>query len=268
LKIAADGKKGCRPSSKASKKGAKGGAQLSDHGADLYYGRNNNGFPAAKVNSQEPGVDVYGVANRFDDDGVPELDAETVAGRGCVRPTIKPLYRPRCEGEESDEEGGSEKDDDVEEIYNNMSTAERERCRESILRHKAERRSASEEKAANEAAMAKYFPETAAGLDESGLGARGAVAPSRGNASGGGAIGGNASGVAARGGSRDLQEPPSRGSNASLRHPLRHVLGEEPENEDPAAGSEDDDARLVVVLGRGGKRKSKCLLLCCRRPLP
>jgi hypothetical protein len=78
-----------------------------------------------------------------------------------------------------------------------------------MLRHRAERRSASEEKAANEAAMAKYFPETAAGLDESGLGARGAAAPSRSNASGGGpsrdnssgggAIGGNASGEAARG---------------------------------------------------------------------
>jgi hypothetical protein len=39
---------------------------------------------------------------------------------------MKPLYRPR--GEESDEQGGSDKDDDVEGIYNNMSTAERERC--------------------------------------------------------------------------------------------------------------------------------------------
>jgi hypothetical protein len=276
--FAADGKKGRRPSSKAPKKGAKGGAQLSDHGVDLHYGQNNNGFPTARVNSQEPRVDDYGVADRFDYDGVPELDAETVAGRGRVRPTMKPLYRPRGEGEESDEEGGSDKDDDVKEIYNNMSTAERERCRESILRHRAERRSASEEKAANKAAMAKYFSETAVGLDESGLGARGAAAPSRGNASrggpsrgnssGGGAIGGNASGGAARGGSRDLQEPPSRGSNASLRHSLRHVPGEEPANEDSAAGSEDDNARLAVVLRRGGKRKSKCLLLCCCRPLP
>jgi hypothetical protein len=51
-----------------------------------------------------------------------------VAGRGRVRPTMKPLYRPRDEGEESDEEGGSDKDDDVEDIYNNMSIAERERC--------------------------------------------------------------------------------------------------------------------------------------------
>jgi hypothetical protein len=275
--FAADGKKGRRPSSKAPKKGAKEGARLLDHGANLHYGQNNNGCPSARVNSQEPGVDDYGVADRFDDDGVPELDAETVAGRGRVRPTMKPLFHPQGEGEESDEESGSDKDDDVEEIYNNMSTAERERCRESILRHRAERRSASEEKAANEAAMAKYFPETAAGLDESGLGARVAATPSRGNASGGcprfnssggGAIGGNASGGAARGGSRDLQEPPSRGSNASLRHPLRHVPGEEPDNKDPAAGSQDDDARLAVVLRRGGKRKSKCLLLCCRRPLP
>jgi hypothetical protein len=99
-----------------------------DHGADLHYGQNNNGFPTARVNSQEPGVDDYGVADRFDDDGVPELDAETVAGRGRVRPTMKPLFRPRGEGEESDEEGGSDKDNNVEEIYNNMSTAERERC--------------------------------------------------------------------------------------------------------------------------------------------
>jgi hypothetical protein len=271
--FAADGKKGRRPSSKAPKKGAKGGAQLSDHGADLHYGQNNNGFSTARVNSQEPGVDDYGVLDRFDDDGVPELDAETIAGRGRERPTMEPLYRLRGEGEESDEEGGSDKDDAVEEIYNNMSTAEREHCRESILRHRAERRSASEEKAANEAPIAKYFPETAAGLDESGLGARGAGAPSRGNASGGGpsrgnsskggAIGGNASGGGARGGSRDLQVPPSRGSNALLRHSLRHVPDEEPHNEDPAAGSEDDNARLAVVLRMGGKRRSKCLLLCC-----
>jgi hypothetical protein len=126
--------------------------------------------------------------------------------------------------------------------------------------------------------MAKYFPETAAGLDESGLGARGAAAPSRGNergggpsrgnSSGGGASGGNASGGAARGGSRALEVPPSRGSNASLRHPLRHVPGEEPENVDPAVDSEDDDARLALVLRRGGKRRSKCLLLRSRRPLP
>jgi hypothetical protein len=92
--FAADGKKGRRPSSKAPKKGAKGGAQSSDHGVDLHYGQNNNGFPTARVNSQEPGVDDYGVADRFDDDGVPELDAETVAGRGRVRPTMKPLYPP------------------------------------------------------------------------------------------------------------------------------------------------------------------------------
>jgi hypothetical protein len=126
--------------------------------------------------------------------------------------------------------------------------------------------------------MAKYFPETAAGFDESELGARGAAVPSRGNASGGdpsrgnssegGAIGGNASGGAARRGSRDLQVPPSRGSNALLMHPLRHVPREEPENEDLAAGSEDDNARLAVVSRRGGKRKSECLLLCCCRPLP
>jgi hypothetical protein len=245
ISFAADGKKGRRPSSKASKKGAKGGARLSDHEADLHYGQNKNSFPTARVNSQEPGVDDYGVSDRFDNDGVQELDAKTIAGRGRVRPTMKPLYRLRGEGEQSDEEVGSDKDDVVEEIYNNMSTAERERCRESILRHRAERRSASEVKAANEAAMAKYFPETAAGLDESGLGATGAAAPSRGNAngggpsrgnsSGGGASGGNATGGAARGGSRDLQVPPSRGSNASLRHPLRHVPGEEPENEDPTA---------------------------------
>jgi hypothetical protein len=171
--FAADGKKGRRPGSKAPEKGAKGGAQLSDHGADLHYGQNNNGFPTARVNSQEPGVVVksirdpivvYGVADRFDNDGVPELDAETVARRGRVRPMMKPLYRPRGEGEESDEEGGSDKDDDVEEIYNNMSTAERERCRESILRHTAERRSASEEKAANEAAMAKRLSRDRRGL--------------------------------------------------------------------------------------------------------
>jgi hypothetical protein len=246
---------------------------------NLHYGQNNNGFPTARVNSQEPEVDDYGVLDRFDDDGVPELDAETIAGRGRVRPTFNPLYSPRGEGEESDEEGGSDKPDIVEEIFNNMSTAERERCRESILRQRAERAfgSASQEKAANEAAMAKYFPETAAGLDESGLGARGAAAPSRGNASGvgpsrgnssgGGASGGNASGGAARGGSRALEVPPSRGCNASLRHPLRHVPGEEPKNVDPAVDSEDDDARLALVLRRGPKRKSKCLLLRCRRPL-
>jgi hypothetical protein len=239
ISFAADGKKGRRPSSKTPFLGAKGGARLSDHGADLHYGQNNNGFPTARVNSQEPGVDDYGVSDRFDDDGMPELDAETIAGRGRVRPTMKPLYRPRGEGEESDEEGGSDiRNDAVEEIYNNMSTAERERCRESILRHRAERRSAWEEKAANEAAMAKFFPETAAGLDKSGLGATGAAAPSggnasgggpsRGNSSGGGANGGNASKEAARGGSRDLQVPPFRGSNASLRHFLRHVQGEEP----------------------------------------
>jgi hypothetical protein len=98
--------------------------------------------------------------DRYDDDGVPELDAETIAGRGPVRPTMKPLYRPRGKGEESDEEGGSDKDDIVEEIYNNMSTAERERCRASILGQRAKRRSALEEKAANDAAIAKYFPET------------------------------------------------------------------------------------------------------------
>jgi hypothetical protein len=276
--FAANGNKGRRPSSKAPKKGAKGGAQLLDHGADLHYGLNNNGFPTARVNTQEPGVDDYRVPDRFDDDGVPELDAKTIAERVHVRPMMKPLYRPRGEGEESDEEGGFDKDDDVEEIYNNMSTNEREHCRESILRHRAERRSASEEKVANEAAMAKYFLETAVGLDESGLGARGAAAPSRdntsgggpsrGNSSGGGAIGGNASGGAARGGSRDLQVPPSRSSNASLRHPLRHVQGKEPKNKNPVAGSEDDNARLAVVLRRGGKRKSKCLLLRCCRPLP
>jgi hypothetical protein len=271
--FAAGGKKGRRPSSKAPKKGAKGGAQLSDHGANLHYGQNNNGFPTARVNSQEPRIDDYGVSDRFDDDAVPKLDAGTIAGRGRVRPTMKPLYRPRVEGEESDEEGGSDKDDDVEDIYNNMSTVERERCRESILRHRAERRGASEEKTANEAAMAKYFPETAAGLDESGLGARDAAAPSRGNGSGGGPSTGNSSGGDAIGGNaskgaglRDLQVPPSRGSNASLRHPLRHVPVEEPENEDPAAGSKDEDARLAVVLRRGGKRKSKCL--CCCQPLP
>jgi hypothetical protein len=43
--FAADGKKGSRLSLKASKKGAKEGAQLLDHGADLHYGQNNNGFP-------------------------------------------------------------------------------------------------------------------------------------------------------------------------------------------------------------------------------
>jgi hypothetical protein len=36
--FAADGKKGRRPSWKAPQKDAKGGAQLSDHGADLHYG--------------------------------------------------------------------------------------------------------------------------------------------------------------------------------------------------------------------------------------
>jgi hypothetical protein len=116
--FAANGEKGRRSSSKAPIKGAKGGAQLLDHGADLHCGQNNNGFPTARVNFQEPGVDDYGVADRFDNDGVPELDAETVAGRGRVRPTMKPLYRPRGKGEESDEEGGSDKDDDVEEIFN------------------------------------------------------------------------------------------------------------------------------------------------------
>jgi hypothetical protein len=49
--FAANGKKGRRPSSKASKKGAMGGARLSDYGADLHYGQNNNGFPTARVNS-------------------------------------------------------------------------------------------------------------------------------------------------------------------------------------------------------------------------
>jgi hypothetical protein len=73
--FAADGKKGRRPSSKAPKNlGAKRGAQLLDHGADLHYGQNNNGFPIARVNSQEPGVDDYEVADRFDYDGVPECD--------------------------------------------------------------------------------------------------------------------------------------------------------------------------------------------------
>jgi hypothetical protein len=41
--------------------------------------------------------------------------------------------------------------------------------------------------------MAKYFSKTAAGLDESGLGARGAAAPSRGNASGEGSSRGKSS---------------------------------------------------------------------------
>jgi hypothetical protein len=142
--IAANGKKGRRPSSKAPKKGAKGGARLSDHGADLHNGQNKNGFPTARVKfSQEPGVDDYGVLDRFDDDGLSKLDAETIAERGRVRPTMKPLYSPWGEGEESVEEGGSDKDDIVEEIYNSMSTAECERCRESILRQRAERASKS-----------------------------------------------------------------------------------------------------------------------------
>jgi hypothetical protein len=203
--------------SKAPKKGAKGGAPFDGPRGGLALRPEQQWFsrPTARVNSREPGVDDYGVADRFHDDGVPKLDAETVAGRGRVRSTMKPLYRPRGEGEESDKRAGLTRTMMSRRF---MSIAERERCRESILRHRAERRSASEEKAANEAAMAKYFPETAAGLDESGLGARGAAAPSmgnasgggpsRGNSSGGGAIGGNASGGAARGGSRDLQEPP------------------------------------------------------------
>jgi hypothetical protein len=220
--FAADGKKGRRPSSKAPKKGAKGEARLSDHGADLHYGQNNNGFPTARVNSQEPGVDNYGVADRFDDDGVPELDAETVAGRGHVRPTMKPLYCPRGEGEESDKEGGTGKDDAVEEIYNNMNTAERERCRESKLRHRAERRSASEKKAANvNAAMAKYFAETAAGLDESGLDARGAAAPSMGNARGGPSRG-NSSGGGCNRGQRKRRSCPWR-FKGSARAPFQRL---------------------------------------------
>jgi hypothetical protein len=92
------------------------------------HGAGIGSYGAARVNSQEPGVDDYGVLDRFDDVGVLKLDAETIAEGGRVRPTMKPLYSPRGEGEESDEEGGSNKDDIVEEIYNNMSTAERERC--------------------------------------------------------------------------------------------------------------------------------------------
>jgi hypothetical protein len=51
--FAANGNKGRRPSSKAPKKGAKGGARLSDHGADLHYSQNKNGFSTARVNSQQ-----------------------------------------------------------------------------------------------------------------------------------------------------------------------------------------------------------------------
>ena len=66
----------------------------SDHGADLHYGENNNGFPSARVNSQQPEDDhhLHGVHDRFDDD-VPSIDAETIAGRGdkaLLRSPLRP----------------------------------------------------------------------------------------------------------------------------------------------------------------------------------
>ena len=86
----------------------KGRGRGSDHGADLHYGENNNGFPSARVNSQGPEDDhhLHGVHNRFDDD-VPSIDAETIAGRGA-RPSFGPLFPPR--GDESGDESGYDGD--------------------------------------------------------------------------------------------------------------------------------------------------------------
>jgi hypothetical protein len=66
------------------------------------------------------------------------------------------------------------------------------------------------------------FPETAAGLDESGLGARGAAAPSRGNASGGGPSRGNSSGGGAIGGQRKRRSCPWR-LKGSARAPFQRL---------------------------------------------
>jgi hypothetical protein len=260
----------------AAKKKSKGGARVSDQGADLHYGKNNNGFPSARLNSKEIEDDPYllGVSNRFDDE-VPSLDPEAVAGR-----KEKGSFRPP---EESENESGEENDENAkiqEELMGHLSQEQRQRVIDHMRQKAAD---AAQEKAGNPAydTYKKHCLGDGA-LDESGEGARDATAPSRGNASGRasirgnssgrGASMGNASGRAPRGGSTGSKAPPPRGSNATSlsRLPLRHVPGEESvdENEDPPAEFEDENERLALVL-RKAKRKSKnkCLLYCCRRPL-
>jgi hypothetical protein len=221
----------------------------------LHNGKNNNGFPSARLNGRGIGDDSYllGVSDMLDDE-VPSLDLEQVAGSKDGKSLRPP---EECENE-SDDEGAKIE----EELMGHLSQEQRQRVKDCIWADAANWTVAAKKAAALAACMKKYGMDSEDKvLDESGKKAGDAIAHSRENASGaapsrsksiggGGSIG-NASGGAPSG----SKAPPPRGSNATIfsRQPPRHVPEEEPadENVAPTAESEDEDEMLVLVLRRG-----------------
>jgi hypothetical protein len=257
------------------KKKSTGGARVLDQGADLHYGKNNNGFSSARLNGKgiEDDPHLLGDLDRLDDE-VPSLDSEQLAG--CKDGES---FRPPEESEnESNDEGAKIEED----LMGHLRQEQRQRVKDRIKANAGNwtAEKAVEKAAALAACREKYGMDSEDEvLDESGKGAGDAIAHSRGNASGaapsswskssggGGSIG-NASGGAPLG----SKAPPPRGSNATTlsRQPPRHVPGEEPadENVNPAAESKDEDERLALVLRRRLKRKSKSKCLLYRRCQP
>jgi hypothetical protein len=108
----------------------------------LHYGKNNNGFPSARLNGKGIGDDPYllAVLDRFDDE-VPSLDPEQVAERKDGESF--------CPPEESENESDDEGANIEEELMGHLSQEQRQRVKNHI---RAQAANQTAEKAAEKAA--------------------------------------------------------------------------------------------------------------------